>query len=344
MDIKVAAIYTNFKHHGTDAGYKQILKYINPVKVLGINQMDPLSMQSKSFLVEFELYKYRNEFNLLHILYAEDYFKWSTRLFPQKPIVATFHQPLDILEQDILTGYFSGKVGRISHFFNKNRFEKLGAAIVTNLSQISALEKVMPREKIHCIPLGIHLDKMSSLFENHLATMSMTDSKIARIITVGNWQRDWDFYFSVVAKCPQWHFSLVNRRLEEKYKKIAQQYSNLTFFDDITDDALYQLFLNSNLQLLPVKAIAGSNALLQGLALGCPLVLTDIHTDPFRHEKDCIKCYQKGNLEECIHQMEMFIHLSIEQLLKYKRKAHDYNQDSWATVAKKTIEIYKQLI
>ena len=41
MNIRVLAIRTDFKHHGEDHGYKQILKGIKPVITLGINERDP---------------------------------------------------------------------------------------------------------------------------------------------------------------------------------------------------------------------------------------------------------------------------------------------------------------
>lgn len=350
VDLKVLAIYTDFKQHGEDAGYKQILKYIRPFKTLGINERDDSIKHSDlkkkyNWLFEFEAYKYRKQIDLIHILYAENYLRWSPRLFSKIPIVATFHQPVELLEREVMRGDFMGRVGRITHILNKKRFEKLAAAIVTNVSQVAVLEKVMPKEKIHVISLGVHLKDINAKFDRFFSEAMNREKASGNILTVGNWQRDWDFYFSVVEKCQHLNFSLVNNKLEDEYKEKVKAFKNLTFLDDITDEELSDLFLRSDFQFIPVKSLAGSNALLQGLAYGCPLVLTDVNAEEFKSENDIVKLYKKGSVEDCVNKMNELLGLSQEEFAACKKKAHLFaNRFSWEEVAKKTIDVYKLVI
>ncbi len=350
MDIKVLAIRTDFIHHGEDSGYKQILKFTHPYKVIGINERDTLNSESKLYLkypwlFEFKAFKYRNEIDLVHILYGEDYFRWSTRLFKNIPVVVTFHQPPELLEKDIVSGDYRGRVGKLTHTFNKQRFKSLGAAIITNMSQKDVLKQVLPENKIHYIPLGIHLDKMNQRFNNYYSAHKNGTGKSGQIITVGNWLRDWEFYFKVVAACKNRKFILVNKMLDEKYKKMAKTFSNITYLENIPDAELFTHYLESDLQFLPLTGIAGSNAFNQGLALGCLLLVSDLGENPELNASDAVSIYKKNDLADCINKIERILTLPAEKLVKMKHRANSYaSQFSWEETAKKTVELYKQLV
>ena len=125
-----------------------------------------------------------------------------TDCFPQLPVVATFHQPPDLLEKEIIFGSLQGRVGKITHQLNYSRFDGLSAAIVTSSNQINVLEKKINRDKIHHIPLGVHLEELNSVFSKK--QLNIKESKTeGYVITVGNWLRDWEFYFKVIEQCPK---------------------------------------------------------------------------------------------------------------------------------------------
>src|ERR1044072_3393663 len=112
--MRVLAIRTDFSHHGERYGYKQILKYIDPLMVIGINVRDPLQRRfflkgRYQWLFEFEAFRFRDKIDLVHILYGEDYYRWSGSLFGKTPVVATFHQPPEILEREVLKGDVRGR-------------------------------------------------------------------------------------------------------------------------------------------------------------------------------------------------------------------------------------------
>jgi glycosyltransferase involved in cell wall biosynthesis len=350
MDIKVLAIRTDFIHHGEDSGYKQILKFTHPYKVIGINERDGLNHNSKLYLkypwlFEFSALKYRKEIDLIHILYGEDYFRWATSLFKNIPVVVTFHQPAELLEKDVITGDYRGRVGKLTHNLNKNRFTNLAAAIITNISQKEVLKKVLPENKIHYIPLGIHLDEMNKKFSDYISTHTNRTIKRGTIITVGNWLRDWDFYIEVVKECKNLKFILVNRMLDEKYKNRVSDFPNLTYLENIPDDKLFNYFLESDVQFMPLAAMAGSNAFIQGMALGCPLVITDLGENSMLNHNLSISVYKKGNVADCVQKIQKVLDLPVEKLLELKHLANSYASSySWEKIAKKTIELYKQVI
>ncbi len=343
---KVLAIRTDFQHHGEDFGYKQILKFTQPFKVIGVNERNaaektPSIKKKYLWLFEFDLLKYSKDIDLVHILYGEDYYRWSYRLF-KKPLVVTFHQPADILEREVLYGDYRGRIGRITHIVNKNRFKHLVAAIVTNKTQIDVLKKVMPEERIHYIPLGIHVERLNTKFYQGL-TENIDYQTTSNIITVGNWMRDWAFYLETVKQCPEWTFHLINRNMDKAFLKTLP--SNVKYYDDISDAEMFNLYLSSSFQFLPLVALAGSNAFIQGLGLGCPIVMTDINAEEFVNDKEIITLYEKGNVLDCVNKMKDIIMRTSEKRTELRKKANSYaNQFSWEMAANKTIELYKKLI
>jgi len=106
--MKVLAILTRFKHHGEHSGYKQILRYIKPTFELGINEDDGSEvgvLKSKyQWLFEWQSFRFRNHVDIVHVMYGEDYLRFSPYLFRRIPVVATFHQPAASLEREILRG------------------------------------------------------------------------------------------------------------------------------------------------------------------------------------------------------------------------------------------------
>ncbi len=350
MEIKVLAIRTDFAHHGEDFGYKQILKYTNPFEVIGINERGELktrSMLKKKYqwLFEFDALKWRKKIDLVHILYGEDYFRFSSFLFKKVPIVATFHQPASILRREVLVGDYRGRIGRLTHLLVKNRFKNLAAAIVTNKTQIDVLKLVMPQEHIHYIPLGLHIESFNESFNKSITGENNSNKQDINVITVGNWQRDWEFYLKVVSHQYNWTFHLVNRNIELDLLKKFESYKNIRFYPDISDEDLFALYLKADFQFLPVTGIAGSNAFLQGLALGCPVVMTNINADEFCNENEIISLYEKDNLMDCFDKMNSFANMPVNIKKNIHVKANQYaNQFSWEYVATKTIELYKSII
>lgn len=346
MKIRVLAIRTDFKHHGENHGYKQILKGIKPVITLGINERDsstdvPTRFKKYPWLFEFTARQYKDQFDVLHILYGEDYFRWSTRLFQKKPIVVTYHQPSEILENEILRGSVRGRIGRLMHLLNKNRFKKLAAVIVTNLSQKRILEKVIEENKIHVIPLGINLDKLNTVYQKHQHVFN----KRPIILTMGDWLRDWVFFFRIAKECPQWDFHIINRKLSAECQSLARKAPNITFFENINNQEVNEKLLSANFQFLPVTGMAGSNALIQGFALGLPLVLTKIDDDnQYNTDLGFVQTYIQDDVKDCISRLKSMIDLSCEDQKELKNNAHLYAQNySWEKTIERTIEVYKKI-
>ena len=159
-------------------------------------------------------------------------------------------------------------------------------------------------------------------------------------MTIGNWLRDWDFYFKLVEHCPQWDFQLVNRKLDQSYLDKYESLPNFTYFRDIDNDGVDQLILDAELQFLPVTGIAASNAITQAFGLGCPLVLTDI--GQYDDKESFVSTYKPNDLDDCQEKIAAIIALSDNEKANLRRQAHEYAQGfSWESITQRTIDLYR---
>ncbi len=348
--MRLLVLLTKFSHHGNNSGYKQLLKFTKPNFILGVNEEEGVQnhgIKGKyQWLFEFTALKHKTNIDVIHIMYGEDYFRFSPWLFPKIPVVVTFHQPYESLLRDVQHGDYKGRVGAITHFFTKKRFKKIAAAIVTEASQKLALSQVMDADKIHVIPLGVHLQAFSRAFDEF---QSEDLSKEAlHVVTVGNWKRDWKLYEEVIQLANSLktgiQFHLVNRNLSPSLK---EHFSNLgvVVHDNIDDDRLKRLIYQSGAMYLPVTEASGNNALLEAMALGVPVVMTNVLRETQAIDDRVLLLHEKGNPQDALKCLSSYLNsdkdtmVSISDICRQEAKRFD-----WPTIANQTMELYKKVL
>jgi glycosyltransferase involved in cell wall biosynthesis len=343
-DIRSVAITTYFRHHAAHGGYAQILQYTKPVKVFGIDEntaMPSRLRQKYQWLYELDAASFakKNNIDVIHILYGEDYHRFSHLVAGKVPVIATFHQPAAMLEQDVKHGDLRGRIGGITHFFSKSRYRKLAAAIVLSSSQKEVLKQVMPEEKIIVIPHGVELGHYR---EQAAKQQVQRDAK--QVLTVGQWMRDWDFYFRFLEYCREknnWQFHLVNRTLPAQYKAILSKYSNLVYHDSINDAGLTKLYMQCGAQFLPVLQAAANNAVVESFALGCPVVMTDVVHDDF-YEGGCLTHYRKEDLGDATSKLGIYLDRSESEMKRVEEQAIAQAASfDWKVIAERTLDVYR---
>lgn len=342
--MKVLAIRTKYRHHSEYAGYDNICTYISDCIIEGINEKGniPNKLYLKyKWLYEFKsYYNYHKNIDLVHILYGEEYFRFSTYLFKQ-PIICTFHQPAEILERELRYGDTAGRLYKYTHQITKRRFQDLDAAIVLEESQKKVLSKFVPIEKIHVIPHGIDAQSLINKNANRLI-----DSK--KILTVGNWLRDWDFYYQLLSKFeqidPSVKFVLVNRNIDKAILDRLLNKLNFIYAENISDESLIELIQTSSLLFMPLKGAAANNALLECISLGCPVLMPDIVNYPHAYS-EIIRYYEFDSIESAIIQIQYFINMQFIDRSRLKEIAQKISLSfSWENIAKKTIEVYHKVL
>lgn len=346
-EIKSIALSWDFHHHANSSGYKKILQYTQPMVTFGVNERDQSNLQAMKrrlpWISEFQARRYHSvkPCDVLHVLYGEIFLRFSPWLFTKTPIVATFHQPPELLDDQLAHGDGSSRVSSMLHAMTKNRFSKLSSAIITSEQQRSVLTQYVPNERIHCIPLGV---AANYLFAKERMLRQERNQSV--ILTVGNWQRDWDFYFQFVVYCakyrPKWQFVVINKKIERRnYRRLSEQ-TNVSILRDVSDDTLFSYLSSSGTLFLPLLGAAGNNAVNEALAMGCP-VATNSHLD-FQTGLPIISTFDK-NLENAISTLDRQLSLGgceLNVLRKEAQKAIKLND--WSTIGEKTLDLYQSVV
>jgi len=341
---RVVAISSSFSHHSDTSGYKQILKFIQPVKVFGIDFRQPNSKLELSYYYIHEFKAWFStlflDFQILHILYGEDYFRFSRLLFPRKKLVVTFHQTPEILDIELSRGNFNGKVAGFTHQLTRRRLKKLDAALVMTREQYEVAKKYIPENKLHIVPFGIHLHNFNQLYNQHLESRDRN-----LLITVGNWQRNWPLFFNCAKALheavPNVRIKVVAKNLGTEIIEQIHKHPNVTYASSVSDEELYKLYLSAVALFLPLKGAAANNAINEALALGCPIITNGTITQ-FSNSTIAIKNFNTAS--DCVNVVESLNLLSNDDLKNLSLNAnHCVQQFDWEKVSEEIMNIYKSL-
>jgi glycosyltransferase involved in cell wall biosynthesis len=341
------AIRTRFSHHAASSGYSQLLRYTRPVAEVGIDERGgkPARWPYRNYhwLYEFDaaFLARRLQADLIHVLYAENYFRFLKSLCPGIPVVATFHQPPELLASELRTGSFQGRVAGLTHRLTSGRFAKLAAAIITSEAQRAALEGFVDRSKIHHVPLGISATELMVA-----ADEACSPREGCEVLTVGNWKRDWSLYFDFVRLCgavhPDWRFTLINRQLPQSWRDVARDFANVRFLPGVEDHELFGAYKAARVQFLPLEGAAGNNAVNESLAFGCPVV-SNVDLG-FGSEAAQVVVDSGPAVADLLRSVEGLVLASDER----RRELSDQCRRvvlrrDWREVASRTIEIYRSV-
>lgn len=343
---KSIAISWYFAHHAGHNGYKQVLVHTKPQAIVGIDERQPPAVdrwyRAYPWLYEFRaaLSHRRNRSEILHILYGETYFRFSPWLFGKVPVVVTFHQPPQALHRNLMAGDETGRVSRLVHRLTKGRFRKLSAAIIISEGQRPVLEQFVPADRIHLIPLGA-----STLPLIQAESRLRCEPDPTAILTVGNWLRDWGFYFDFIDHCriqhPGWCFRLVNRNLPAVWQERVQAASNLTWLRDLDDEALLKEYAGASCLFLPFLEATGNNTVNEALAMGCP-VITNVDLGLPDEQLIVTRCEKSyGGFSSAIAEWQ---NASVQQRRDLRvRSQQAVTSLDWSIVGAKTLELYQSL-
>jgi glycosyltransferase involved in cell wall biosynthesis len=194
--------------------------------------------------------------SLYHALYG-DTDVWLLGYFRRLTgtrLVATFHDPLPHLE-----------------WFQIDRIvPNLDAAILVSATQRPYFEKLLPSERIFVLPHGIDTDSFQP-------PKNVTNEPIC--ITVGAHLRDFETLSAAVtlvrAMKPDVRFIAVGtRRNGGGNSQLHDQ--RFTYLEELGDEDLRQAYQKAKIAVFSFRDATASNALLEAMASGLPIVATDV--------------------------------------------------------------------
>ena len=333
--VKYKLVYVGFSfvHHGAHSGYdfiKNIIKYdkyIDCQKDINYLQSIPgrKNIIPKIYLVLFgdrpwwvELrcifYSLFHRHIIFHFIYPEQIYRY-TGFFKGRTnkIVCTLHQPAGTYRNrpDLLKG---------SKYIDK--------IIVMSSDMLNPLQDVFNTSKLFYIPHGVDTSYFKPLLKR----------KVRKILMVGNWQRNFEFANAVFQQI----FSLeddvtVDVVSNKENHKFFTPNSKLNLLTGIENDELLFLYQSSSVLFLPLNSFTANNAMLEGAACGCKIVVaTNQQTDSCYISEEFIDILPLDiklviiNLRDALNNPE---ESNTEKLVEFVRKNY-----SWEIVGKLTEE------
>ncbi len=261
---------------------------------------------------------------IYHFLYGDFDYRYLGLLdgLNGNRVVASFHLP----------------IWRLTEFVNiSQHFSRLAAAIVVGKNQIPFFEKYLNSSKVHWIPHGVDTCYFSPLEKIKIGRR--------RILFVGQHLRDFDTLKKVIIyferNKPTVEIVIV---VSDEMKAEFSGFDSVKVYTRLTDDELLALYQTSDLMMLPVLDATAMNAMLEGMACGLPIVVTDIGGVRDYVNESCAVFVPKGDPKA--------MYTAICELLsdhaRRKKMAENSRFNSvqfdWAVVTPLIREVYAQII
>lgn len=194
---------------------------------------------------------------IYHILYGENTYHYLGLLnnFRQNRLVATFHQPPSVIREGIKVDW---------------HIRQLSAVVCVGQSQRPFFANFLDEDKIFFVPLGVDTEYFTP-------PTSLTERDADLCLFVGEHLRDLPTLRGVIElvafQRPETKFVAITR--PRAFERIGT-HPNLTLLSGIPEAQLRDLYRSASLLIMPLKDATANNAIVEAMACGLPMVLTDI--------------------------------------------------------------------
>jgi glycosyltransferase involved in cell wall biosynthesis len=274
--LRVVCVAKRWEHHTASGGYDQLAGVIGAETVrrprrsgiryrienslwwrLSHGKPYMLDYRYEDWLVERQVLRICSERppDLVHVLYGDEQLELLLRRRGSLhcPLVATFHLPPD-------------RVRRRFEVDQKHLISGIDLAVVVARNQLQPFRDWLGTDRVIYIPHGIDASRFCP-GEHH------PHSGCVRLITSGHHMRDWRTIGEVIGQCHA-------RQLPVRFDIVASEHGlsqwaqlpNLYFHSGISEQSLIQFYREADALLLLVDDATATNAALEALACGTPVI------------------------------------------------------------------------
>ena len=157
--------------------------------------------------------------------------------------------------------------------------EDLDILIVLASTAWTYWKQFIQSEKILIIPHGVDAEFFvpSRVSEK----LSSTDG-VLRVVFSGQWLRDFETLAGVISAADQMNLPVVFELIVPRHSRSGEVFYRMAmsprvqWHSDLTDEALRIIYRRSDLMLLTLRDSTANNGLLEGMACGLPIIVTDV--------------------------------------------------------------------
>jgi len=163
--------------------------------------------------------------------------------------IVTFHQPPQIAND----------------FVNGDLLRWFDHIVLVSPSQVPFFVQYVPEDRIDVILHGVDVEFFSP-------AISRGETRDFHCLTVGHWLREWNVLRQIANALPDMTFDVVPAGRQIDFGGLA----NVHLHHSIDDASLAEVYRRADVLLLPLIDATANNALLEGMASGLPVVVTDL--------------------------------------------------------------------
>jgi glycosyltransferase involved in cell wall biosynthesis len=237
-----------------------------------------------SYLAEMESLKAAAKFHpqIIHNTFLEDNhgFLGSYKNKYNFQLIATIHQPVSWWK------YMNRSVDNL---------REIDLLLTLTSNEFEYFQKLFPG-RVRFVHHGVNTEFFSP--------STLISKRPCRLLFVGNWLRDTQFFERVVSRivqvAPEILIDMVysiNMDIDSPLFKLCK-YPQVNIHRFINNNELLNLYNQSRLLFLPLKDSTANNALLEALSCGVPVVTTDLQGIR-DYSNDCIAYYYKSE-KDCL--------------------------------------------
>ncbi|MCX6553056.1 MAG: glycosyltransferase family 4 protein, partial [Acidobacteria bacterium] len=203
---------------------------------------------------------------VVHHYFSENTLRRSGGWKGRHRLVATCHQPPSFLQE--MRG----------NSFYRRYFVSLAACdllVVQTRCHVEPVRAMFPGMRVEYVPLGVDAE--------HFCPGPGTGAAgRPTVLTVGNWMRDYACWAEAVRRLsaadPAVRFLVIANPnvIAKARERLGGERSNVAFRCGLTDAELLDAYRSADLLYLPLRDAMANDALLEAMAVGLPVVATDL--------------------------------------------------------------------
>lgn len=194
-----------------------------------------------------------------HILHLESHVQITEKIAKRKNnLIGTIHLPVSHWTAEWLSA-----------------LSKLDHAIILFEGEINAFSKYIAANNIHFIRHGINIDFFKPASSNIIIKN--------KVLIVGHFLRNFEMLLSVYQKIVddsknyfEFHVIIPSAYRKEPVLKEMAKNNKVFFYEKLSDQELLEQYQSSNILLIPMNDSGANSAIVQALAVGLPVLTTDV--------------------------------------------------------------------
>jgi glycosyltransferase involved in cell wall biosynthesis len=268
----------SFRHHGPHTAFRGLARALSDQTVIDASppwpSWTPRALEWRLnwrwlCLAEHRLKNFyrRDHRQVIHYFFPENTMYHAHEWKRHHRLVATCHQPVERINRP------RDDDSRYDRFISGIR--ACDVVVVQCQSHIGPYRHFLPGARVENIPLGVDTDFFRPRGE-------VSRGARPRVLTVGNWLRDYATWAETVRQlhhrgCDADFIVIANRDTQERARReLGPSRARVTYMTGLSDEALRDEYEKADVFYLPLTDAMANDALLEGLAMGSFIIVTDL--------------------------------------------------------------------